>query len=312
MKKYLLNPHVLLMGFFLLIIVGSSPAVKAQEEKKIIRSIIITNGDTIVNGKKLSEVKKEERAKLRKEIQDMNEGVESSENTVIIKKGKSKEPLVLEWNDNPDKDGKDSKLPKQPDVRFFKFNGKDIKIDSLLDGFGFKMDGLDSNLKDRIITMRRNFSPGNPELGYRIRPEGPALKGQMPNREPRKNSSQFNYNYTDQDGIPSRMSIRISEVEKENIEKLTGLKEGTADLKIEDLTFFPNFSSGKLGISFNTGSNASLKVKILNSEFKQIFADDVAVVGGNYTKQITLPKNGIYYIAIKQNNNWFLRKFIKS
>lgn len=311
MKKYLLNPHVLLMGFFLFIIVGSSPSVKAQEEKRIIRSIIITNGDTIVNGKKLSEAKKEERARLRKEIQEMNDGAESEESTVIIKKGKSKEPLVLEWNDKPDGDRSDLKIPKQPDVRFFKFNGKDIKIDSLLDGFGFKMDGLDSNLKDRIITMRRNFRPGNPEMGNRMRPEGP-LKDPMPNREPRKNSSLFNYNYTDQDGIPSRMSIRISEVEKENIEKLTGLKEGTADLKIEDLIFFPNFSSGKLGISFNTGSNASLKVKILNSEFKQVFTDDVAVVGGNYSKQITLPKNGIYYIAIKQNNSWFLRKFIKS
>lgn len=311
MKKHLINPHVLLIGFFLLIIVGLNPSVKAQEERKITRSIIITNGDTIVNGKKLSETKKEDRERLRKEIQEMNDGI-SSESTVILKKGKSKEPLVLEWKDNPDDDGSNSKTLKQPDLRFFKFNGKDLKLDSLLDGFGFKIDGLDSNFKDRVITMRRNLRSENPELDGSMRAEGPDLRRTMPNREPKKNSSSFTYNYIDPDGIPSRMSIRMSEVEKENIEKITASKNANWDLKIEDLTFFPNFSTGKLGISFNSNASVLLKVKILNSEFKQVFSDDASITGGNYSKQISLPKNGIYYIAIKQNNSWFLRKFIKS
>jgi hypothetical protein len=55
-----------------------------------------------------------------------------------------------------------------------------------------------------------------------------------------------------------------------------------------------------------------LKIKILNSEFKQVFTDEVSNFNENYSKQISLPMNGMYYIAIKQNNSWFLRKLIKN
>ena len=108
------------------------------------------------------------------------------------------------------------------------------------------------------------------------------------------------------------MNIRISAIEKEHAEKITGVKDASTDLKVEDLTLFPNFSSGKMGISFNVSSNTTLKLKILNSEFKQVFSDEASNFNGNYSKQISLTKNGIYYIAIKQNNSWFLKKLIKS
>jgi hypothetical protein len=67
-----------------------------------------------------------------------------------------------------------------------------------------------------------------------------------------------------------------------------------------------------MGISFNVSNNTPLKLKILNSEFKQVYSDEASSFNGNYSKQISIPKNGIYYIAIKQNNSWFLRKLIKS
>jgi hypothetical protein len=96
------------------------------------------------------------------------------------------------------------------------------------------------------------------------------------------------------------------------LEKITGSKESISNLKVEDLTVFPNFSTGKMGFSFNLSMSSPLKIKILNSEFKQVFTDEVINFNENYTKQISLPMNGMYYIAIKQNNSWFLRKLIKS
>ena len=309
MKKYLPNPHLLLIAFFVLIVLGSGSTVKAQNEKRIVRSIIITNGDTIINGQKLSEAKAEDRIRLRKELKEMNQDMDgTSENNIIIKKKNSKEPLVLKWND----DTENELELNNGDVKVFKFDRNNIDIDSLLNGFDFKLDGLDSNLRKKIITMHRNIRPGQPRSEFRFNPDRPGQRVPMPSVEGRKNSSTFNYNYIDQDGIPSRLNIRISETEKEYQEKITGSKEANTDLKIEDLTLFPNFSTGKMGISFNTSSNSPIKLKILNSEFKQVFSDELNSINGNYNKQISLPKNGIYYIAIKQNNMWFLRKMIKS
>jgi hypothetical protein len=314
MKKYLPNPHLLLMGFSLFIIIGSMSSVKAQDEKRIVRSIIIMNGDTIINGQKLSEAKKEDRVRLRKELKDMGQDMDGlTENSVTIKKRNSKEPLVLHWKDEKSGDAElELDNHKNGDLRIFKFNGKDMDIDSLMNGFGFKIDGLDSNLRQRGITTERNFRQRQPGMGLRLNPERPALRSPFYESEDMKNTSSFSYSYFDKDGIPSKMNISISDIEKDHKEKITGSKDENDDLKVEDLTLFPNFSSGKLGISFNTSSNTPLKLKILNSDFKQVFSDDASTVSGNYTKQISLPKNGIYYIAIKQNNNWFLRKLIKS
>jgi hypothetical protein len=303
-----------MMGFFVLIIISSGLSVRAQVERKIVRSIIITNGDTIVNGQKLSEANKEDRVRLRKELLEMEQerGVKS-DNRVIIRKNNGKEPLILNWNEDTDGELKiDLKNGQMEEPSRFFFDEKNMNIDSLLNGFNLKIDGLDSNLSKRVITMHRNFRPGQPEVELRTHPNQPTPRFLTPAGEQRRNSSSFSYNHMDQDGILSRMNIQISDIERENLEKITGSKESIADLKVEDLTIFPNFSTGKIGLSFNLSRSAALKIKILNSEFKQVFTDEMSNFNETYTKQISLPKNGIYYIAIKQNNSWFLRKLIKS
>jgi len=300
MKKYLLNPHITLMGVFILIVMASSPSVKAQVERKIVKSIIISNGDTIINGKKLSKVSNEERVRLRKELTEMDLELNASSE----KRKNNKEPLILRWEDEPNKEAEiDPKNEKKGDVRIFNFNGENMNIDSLLNG-------LDSNLRQRGITIYRNFGEKYPGMRLLPNPEKPAFKATK--TEGSKNTSSFTYNYIDQDGIPSKMDIRISDIEKDYLEKITGSKNAITDLKVEDLILFPNFSNGKIGISFNLSSKSALKIKILNSDFKQVFSDDENNFNGNFAKQITLAKNGVYYIAIKQNNSWFVQKVIKS
>jgi len=317
MKKYILNPHLLLMGFFVLIIISSGSSVKAQEEKKVTKSIIISNGDTIVNGKKLSEADKEERTRLRKEFTEMEGNTKGlgghNEDRVIILKRNSKEPPVLNWNDGNPKEFELRLEKNMPgDVHVFKFDGNEMNVDTLMKGFDFKMDGLDSNLRKRIITMHRNFDLKEPRMSGRIAPPMVFERRMMPGAEERTNSSSFNYNQIDKDGISNRMNIRISDAEKEQLKKITGSESMTAALDVEDLTLFPNFSTGKLGLSFNMESRGPVKVKILDSQLNQVYADEAANFSGNYMKQINLPKNGIYYISIKQNTGWYVKKLIKN
>jgi hypothetical protein len=301
MKKYILNPHLLLMGFFVLIIISSGSSVKAQQEKRVIKSIIISNGDTIINGKKLSEVDKQERIRLRKEFSEMEsttKGFEgNSESRVIIRKRTSKEAPVLNWNDGN---------PKEIELRVEKNMPDDIQI------FKFEGDGLDSNLRKRVITMNRNFNLNEPGMGGRNTPATVFDQGRMPGVAERKNSASFNYNNIDKDGIPSRMNLRIIEAGKDQLTKIMGSESMTSTLNVEDLTLFPNFSTGKLGLSFNMESRGPVKVKVLDSQLNQVYADETANFSGNYMKQISLPKNGIYYISIQQNASWFVKKLIKN
>jgi hypothetical protein len=108
------------------------------------------------------------------------------------------------------------------------------------------------------------------------------------------------------------MNIRILDAQKGDLKKITGSESLSSALDVMDLTLFPNFSTGKLGLSFNLESRGAVKVKIMDSELKQVYADEAANFVGTYMKQINLPKNGIYYISVKQNNGWFVRKLIKN
>ncbi|MDP2338685.1 MAG: hypothetical protein Q8N05_19995 [Bacteroidota bacterium] len=325
MKNYIPNPHSLLMGFFVLIVFSSGSSLKAQEKKRLSQSIIINNGDTIINGRKLSEANKEEQIRLRKEFKEMEGSLkmagEPNEQRVIIRRnngkdseiiirGTEKQPLVLNWDDGKVRNRNfDDKWPDG--VQVYKFNGDSLMLsmrDTLMKGFPF---ALDSNLRKRIISMHRDLDMRTPGAGRRMLPPMTFERSEFPDFRERSNSSSFNYNYTDKDGISSRMNIRISDAEKDKLKKITGSDSDPADLDIKDLTLFPNFSNGKTGLSFNLESRGTTRVRILDSDLKQVFSDEAASFNGNYMKQVSLPKNGIYYITVSQNANWFVRKLIK-
>lgn len=347
MKKTILK---ILLCLFAIATVAFDNAVHGQDKNGMTRSIIINNGDTIVNGKKFKDLNKVEQAKLREEFKEMEKNfrggsnVRSKEN-VVIRRGddnedfvisrNGKEPKILIWNDDIG-----------PEVRNFNFNGKipdelrvlrdngdsiffdkDFQVfnfggdssmnfrfnaDSLLQRFNFKMDGLDSSFRKRIITMHRDKVPGFPGTFERVELPGMRLEGRpFAGFAERNNSASFNYNYTDNDGISSHMNIRISDAGKDQLKKITGTEAITKSLIINDLTLFPNFSSGKMTLSFNVASKGTAKVNVLDSDLKSIFTDDIVNLYGNYVKQLTLPKNGVYYVTVNQNGNWFVKRLVK-
>ncbi len=337
MKRFMLNPHLMLMGFITLIVLSSGTSVKAQEEKRISQSIIIKNGDTIINGKKLSAADQQERIRLRQQFKDMESGMKGSggrnEKRIIVKPGsgnkqeiiisrKGDVPHVLHWDNNEMGEFEFNLNNKMPDgFHVFKFKGDsmsfDLNTDTLMKEFRFQMNGLDSNLRKRIITMHRNMTPPRAPRppGMPMHPAPPMAfefeRSEFTGMRNRNNSSSFSYNSTDKNGISSRMNIRLSDAEEDQLKTIIGIENADKLLDIKDMTLFPNFSNGKIGISFNLDSKGPIRVRILNSDMKQIFTDEVANFNGSYMKQISLPENGIYYISINQNKVSYVKQLVK-
>ena len=343
MKRFILNPHLMLMGFITLIVVSSGNSARAQVEKKINQSIIIKNGDTIINGKKLSDADQEVQILLRKEFNDMERSIkgrgrslekkgenspEAEIDKEIIIRRRGDGPHVLHWEDGDMKEFEFDFKDKMPGgLHVFKYNGDssmsfNFDMDTIMKEFRFQIDGLDSNLRKRIITMHRDMAPGAPNMPRMPRmpraPMNPAPpmafefeRSEFPGMRSRNNSSSFNFNSTDKNGISSRMHIRLSDVEKSQVKTITGIENATNLLDVKDLTLFPNFSNGKVGISFNLESKGPIKLKILNTDLKPLFTDELSNFNGSYMKQIPLAENGVYYITIEQNKVWFIKQLVK-
>lgn len=316
MNNYL---SIALSGLLVVIVSSSASPAIAQEKNGVKRSIIINSGDTLVNGKKFSDLNRNEQAKLRKEFREMENkfrtarGAGSDADVFLRHRGwidDDRELPVLFWNDSLDKDlGFSMKGSFPEDFRVFKFNG-DTTLALSFNDYGFG--GPDSNLRKRIITMHRELAPGRLEGFGRIGIPGKDFETRIFRGFPEeKNSSSFDYNYTDKDGISSRMSIRLSDAGKEQLKKITGSETIAGAFEASDLTVFPNFSSGKMTLSFNADSRGAIRVQVLDSDMKPVFTDDVSNLNGTYVKQLLLPRNGIYYVTISRNGSWFVKKMVK-
>lgn len=317
--KYL---YAALLSLFILAVQHAD----AQETKSKTRTIIINNGDTVVNGKRFSDLDRNEQARLRKEFRELEHSFRASRGESFNRRrqpddviaGNGRKPDILFWNDDPGEDLEFRFRGRAPgDLHIYKFDGDTSLVynfdpDSLIKDLDFRAAGLDSNMRKRIIAMHRDFSRRVPGISRRIEfpPAGPDAYS-LPRLRERNNTSSFSYNYTDKDGVPSRMNIRISDAGDEQAGKITGNENTSQSLEVTDLTLFPNFSSGKISLSFNLASKGNTKVTILDSDLKQLFKDEANGFSGNYIKQIDLPKNGVYYITVSQNGNWFIRKLIK-
>ncbi len=338
MKKYPSVNFAFTLSLAVIAILSLNPSARAQKKKEIKQTIIINNGDTTINGKKLSEVSKAEHKRLLEEFREMETDLKNPEvmfnkdgdaNRVIIKrkKGKDKDtevimshkgkgPAILHWKDLDDAKRMEFRFDdKNPGMHTFRFNGDSLPafdIDTLMNGFSFNMDEPDSSMHKRIRGVNKNFRLEIPEGrgGHpRLFADGMEFQGFGDNEH--TNSQSFNYTNTDKDGITSRMHIRISEANTEMLKKINGTESSTASLEVTGLTLFPNFSTGKITLSFNLDKRGTTDIKILDSDLKPVFTDKPANFSGNYNKQVMLPKNGVYYINISQNGNVFVRKMVK-
>lgn len=285
-----------------------SPVAFAQSKKEIEKTIIIKEGDTIINGKKFSDVNKSERAVLRKEISEFEKELAERKKGMQIEKRLRESDVLVEKI----RSGKmsESDTTKLREFRIERHHPRELRVfdrDSLI---------LSMNADTIIRRFHRSIDDLGEELSalphgdIRIRVPNSAREWRDihpgPLRE-RLNSQSFNYNYTDKEGIANRMHIRITEVSEDKVKQVSA-SEANA-LAVEDLTLFPNFSSGKMTLSFNLPGKGNTLIKILDSDLKPVFSGQG--LGDTYFKQFNMLKNGVYYIHIKQGKSSFVRRIVK-
>ncbi|MGB4773763.1 MAG: hypothetical protein WBP45_01205 [Daejeonella sp.] len=312
----------LTLSALLLIPIVFSGKVSAQKSKKdATRTVIITNGDTIINGKNIRDANKKDQTRLRKEFSEMNR--ELTGKGLVIKDHGDKdidfnfrkhngETNTLFWKD--DEGDKAFRFRFKHDPK----NMRNIELftdsmiiamdgDSTWSNFDMKPGDFRKNIRSKVMTMDNEpflrFS--DPESFHR-------MPGFPPMEREQNNSQVFTYTNTDKDGFSNRMSIRINEVSAEQFKKITGAEANKEESNfLEDLTLFPSFSTGKILLSFNLKDRGNMDVKVLDSDIKVVFSDRAANFSGNYSKQISIPKNGLYYLAVNQNGKWVVRKISK-
>lgn len=302
MKQRFLKPGFeAVFALSIIAILGLPPLVFAQKNRDI--EIKITNGDTIVNGKKISELSEADRKQAMKDIDHLSDTFtgDHARNRVFIRKRNpndtSNRDIIIErrrFNDGdmarvmPFDDSTRNKFFK------FRFRGPDGK-DSLFT-YNFRMNDDFGNMRE---WDGDDFMRGDEMMKRRM--------PMMMERMHRRNSQSFNYSNTGSDGISTHISFNVSDASPERTKKITGTEK--ADLELKDLALVPEFSSGKTLLTFGLNARAGADVKLTDNDGKVIWNDKAA--NGSFSKSFPLGLNGIYLLEVKQGNKVALKRIIK-
>jgi hypothetical protein len=188
-----------------------------------------------------------------------------------------------------------------------KFTFRLRKVPGADSTFAFKFDNGGGNFRfDDERSFDLNDGPPMP-MERQFRFDGPGRRGERMMAFNRKNTQTFNYSNTDNDGISTNVSFRVNDASKETAKRIAGT-EKTA-LNINDLNLSPEFSTGKTALSFTLESKTSADVKLTDSEGKALWSDKAA--GGSFSKKTNLPRNGIYFLTVKQGANVAVKRIVK-
>ncbi|HEY0895422.1 MAG TPA: T9SS type A sorting domain-containing protein [Sphingobacteriaceae bacterium] len=302
MKMRLLKSTVWGLPLMVLVTVTAGRRSMAQDQKELIRTVTITNGDTVINGKQLSKYDKKEREKFRKELREM-------EDSVVI----SGTPDRQEVRVFKRRDGKGKLYAPEAGVRkrifreavpgnrhVFRFEDGEGVVELRGDSVRtFRIDSL-NRFHGRVM-VPRDFSVAIPNAVPRVF----ARPGRPMGIFSEKNSQTFYFNDTDKEGISTGVSLEVSDAEAAKVKEFSGKEK--ADLEVQDLSFAPRFSSGEMMILF-TLPKGSADVKLFDSNKKVIFSEKTA---GDFARKVSMPKNGIYYLVIDQNGRVAVKRIVK-
>jgi len=288
MKKNRVSPiFEIAFAAGIMIILSLPLFVKAQDHKEF--RVNISNSDTIVNGKNIKELSANERKDALKKINELNDHI-----TFTAKSGG--DDLIL-FKDRQ-KDGKNKvyiyRDGVKGDMPAIAYN---LSVDSADRGMVIadNMEKL-ANVKTRAYSLR---TAGG--FGDEIR-----LNDKIYTFGSRKNTQSFSYSNTDSEGINTHINFNVSDANAEKLKKISGTEK--ADLNIHDLSIVPSFTTGKTTLSFSLpGKGAEVQLK--DSEGTVIWSDKTA--GNEFSKSFVLPKNGVYYLQVKQAGKLALRRITK-
>jgi len=295
MKKFVQPGFEFIFSVSLMVILGLPPLVLAQSQKNI--EIKIINNDTTVNGRDIKKLSAQERKEALATISGLPNTLtvwsndNKSNNRIIIKR-------QTQTNGNTD----------NIDVE------KDL---GMLEGSPLN-GGNDSARKDVRIRLKRLQGADSAQaFTYRFDNSLPPMDMKTfsfdtPARGPRfensgRNSQVFNYSNTDNDGISTNISFRVTEPSKEKLKLIAGTDK--AGLAINDLNLTPEFSTGKTNLSFGLPAKTIADIKFTDTAGNVLWADKAT--GGSFSKKISLPLNGVYYLQVKQGASVAVKKIVK-
>ncbi|MFI5138579.1 MAG: T9SS type A sorting domain-containing protein [Sphingobacteriales bacterium] len=280
MKKFLLKPGFeFIFALSLTVILGLPPVLMAQNQKDV--EIKITNGDTTVNGKNIKDLSPKDRQNALRDIKHLN--ADSSRKIHFFMKIDSggrrfnRMEIRRRMQDNGG---------HQPEIT------ENIIIKDSLGNTIETKTGRPRPFSTRIDMNERNF-------GERLSPPLRPFE--------RKNSQSFDYVTTDNDGISTHLSFRVTEISNEDLKKMPHVEGGK--FEISDLNLVPEYSTGKTLVMFNLPAKTIADIKLIDSHGKVLWNDKTNT--GSFSKSCVIGLNGIYYLQIKQGNNIAIKKIIK-
>jgi hypothetical protein len=284
------------------------------QNKEVRTSIMIINGDTIVNGKKFSQLPEGEKVELRKNFKGLSLG--QMKMSADVPGHKISKVIVVK------SDGMDSVSTGEPHQRVFNFNDGNQRMHIQIKTDTDFNDTEGHNMERQILIRKKGmqdmqFNMERPENGIGASEMSKILqqlpeRGRMNFARPNKpNSSHFDYANTDKDGFTTRTEITVMEPNKANL-KAVFKNENLAfnTLTVNDLVLSPNFSAGKTILSFSTAAKSTLVIKLVDTDGNILFSESKSV-SGTYSKSFAWPKNGIYYLEISEAGKSYIRKLIK-
>ena len=276
MKNFSLKPGFeFIFSLSLIAILGLPPMLMAQDGKDL--EIKIENGDTIVNGKNIKELSAADRKSALRDMRHINS--DYAPGTFALKQG--------------DSTGKASRFIFRK--RMQENGGHQMLTENVVvkDSLGNVVE-----FKGKRPMRVPDGTPGKKEL------EG-HFNGPM--RFERKNSQNFDYVNTDNEGISTHLRFHVSDITNEDLKKMPHVEGGK--FEITDLNLVPEFSTGKTLLMFNLSAKTIAQVKLVDSEGKTLWDDKAA--GGNFSKTFAMGLNGIYYLQVKQGRDVSVKKIMK-
>jgi hypothetical protein len=276
----------------LIAILALPPVLLAQNQKKI--EIKIQNGDTSVNGKNIKEMSAAERQSALKDIEQINSDHGPN---VFFKR-------------------KDTAGGKTQYYRFKMRDGNGRESESMITETTIIKDSLGNIIAERrgphkmmdpkMSFKYRDFEDSPDRMELRGRNFGTRPRGLMGPFE-RRNSQNFDYVKTDNEGISTHVRFHVSEPSDDDLKKFPSVKGNK--FEISDLNLAPEFSTGKTLLTFNLPAKTPAEVKLSDSEGKLIWADKTT--GSSFSKKFMLNMNGVYYLQVKQGSTIAVKKIIK-
>lgn len=301
MKKISLKPGFeIIFSLSLVAVLGLPLLVLGQTQKNI--RIEIVNGDTTINGKNIKKLSAAERKDALAEMDNMGnltivqEGANGRDRIVVRKRnegGKQQDVLI----ERDREFGEDMAFGKG---RMLKdTSNKIVKLRKLR-----RLNSADSTFA--FDFKMNDEAPLRLKLDRDFRMNGPGVRP-MRMRFNNRNVQNFDFENSDRNGIVTHMHFTVTD-ETLN-DKTKPLKDfDKSYLSIRDLIISPEFSTGKINLSFSLPNKAIGEVTLWDYD---VIIWKEKITDGVFNKKVSWPMNGTYTLTVKQGANAVTKRILK-